>query len=68
MKKGPDNVRVNFASPIPVLIIYQTLVVAENGEVEFFEDIYAHDGKLEEELSQGISVPTAREGATGGGA
>jgi L,D-transpeptidase YcbB len=67
MQKGPDNVRVNFASPIPVLIIYQTLVIAENGEVEIFEDIYQHDAKLEVELSKGYPYQPRGKAATGGG-
>jgi L,D-transpeptidase YcbB len=58
MHKGPDNVKVNLPSPIPVLIVYDTVVVADNGDVQFFPDIYGHDATLEEELARGY--PYAR--------
>jgi L,D-transpeptidase YcbB len=50
MHKGKDNVRVNLAFPVPVLIVYDTAVVEENGEIHFFQDIYGHDAELKEEL------------------
>jgi murein L,D-transpeptidase YcbB/YkuD len=59
MHEGRDSLRVNLASPIPVLVVYQTAVVEENGEVRFFHDIYRHDATLEEELAKG------REGSSG---
>jgi L,D-transpeptidase YcbB len=55
MHKGRDNVRVNLASPVPVLIVYDTAVVEENGEVHFFQDIYGHDAELKEELAKGYA-------------
>ena len=57
MHEGRDNLRVNLASPIPVLVVYQTAVVEENGEVHFFHDIYLHDATLEEELAKGRPYP-----------
>ncbi|HTZ58874.1 MAG TPA: L,D-transpeptidase family protein [Acidobacteriaceae bacterium] len=60
MHKGPDNVRVNLPSPVPVFIVYDTVAVADNGDVQFFPDIYGHDGVLEEELEKGY--PYARRG------
>jgi murein L,D-transpeptidase YcbB/YkuD len=57
MHDGPNNVQVNLASPIPVLIAYQTAVVEENGEIHFFHDIYGHDATLEEELAKGYPYP-----------
>jgi L,D-transpeptidase YcbB len=53
MHKGRNNVRVNLASPVPVLVVYDTAVVAENGDIHFLEDIYEHDGKLEVQLAKG---------------
>jgi murein L,D-transpeptidase YcbB/YkuD len=44
-------VRVDLDQPIPVLIVYGTAVVAENGEVFFLDDIYGLDAKLEKTLS-----------------
>jgi L,D-transpeptidase YcbB len=65
MHKGRNNVRVNLASPVPVLIVYDTAVVQENGDIHFLEDIYQHDGKLEVELAEGYPYAkgTARAGS-----
>jgi L,D-transpeptidase YcbB len=62
MHKGPNNVRVNLPSPVPVFIVYDTATVAENGDVQFFPDIYGHDPALEEELAKGYPY-AARPGA-----
>ncbi len=43
MQSGPDNQQVNLTPPVPVVIIYLTAVVEEDGEVYFFDDIYGHD-------------------------
>jgi L,D-transpeptidase YcbB len=50
---GVDSRRVNLDKPIPVLIVYGTAVVREDGEVFFFDDIYGHDAALEELLDHG---------------
>ena len=55
---GETTVRVALLKPIPVLIVYGTAVVMEDGQVHFFEDIYGHDAALERALaldSRGIS-------------
>ena len=57
MHQGRDNVRVNLASPIPVMIVYITAVAEENGDVHFFHDIYLHDAWLEEQLAKGYPYP-----------
>lgn len=57
MREGRNNLQVNLASPIPVLIIYQTALVAENGDVHFLDDIYWHDKTLERELAKGYPHP-----------
>jgi murein L,D-transpeptidase YcbB/YkuD len=38
--------RVNLTAAIPVLIVYSSAVVEEDGEVFFLEDIYGHDKSL----------------------
>jgi murein L,D-transpeptidase YcbB/YkuD len=40
--------QVNLAQTIPVLIIYTSAVVEEDGQVYFLEDIYGHDKSLAE--------------------
>jgi murein L,D-transpeptidase YcbB/YkuD len=44
-------IRVALSKPIPVLIVYGTAVVMEDGEVRFFDDIYGHDAALERALT-----------------
>jgi murein L,D-transpeptidase YcbB/YkuD len=39
--------RVNLAAPIRVMILYGTALATEAGSIEFFDDIYGHDRKLE---------------------
>jgi murein L,D-transpeptidase YcbB/YkuD len=57
MESGPDNQRVTLAVPVPVLILYDTAVVEEDGSVHFFEDIYGYDHVLEAKLAQGRPYP-----------
>ncbi len=58
MKTGADNVQVNLAKPIPVLILYSTAVVEPDGEVRFFDDIYGHDKSLAKVLANGPPYPS----------
>ena len=51
MNGSKDDVRVNLAHPIPVLIIYGTAAVDEEGRTHFFEDIYGYDVVLEKALA-----------------
>ena len=53
MQGSKDNVQVNLTKPIPVLIIYGTAVVEEDGTPRFFDDLYGHDAALEKLLGQG---------------
>jgi murein L,D-transpeptidase YcbB/YkuD len=43
--------------PVPVVIIYLTAVVEEDGEVYFFDDIYGHDRSLNAVLAKGPPYP-----------
>jgi L,D-transpeptidase YcbB len=52
------TLRVDLQQPVPVLIVYGTAVVMENGEVDFFRDIYGQDASLEQALSS--AAPTLR--------
>lgn len=53
MNSGPNNQQVKLTSPVPVVIVYVTAVVEENGEVYFFDDIYGHDRLLNARLAKG---------------
>ncbi|WP_084080278.1 L,D-transpeptidase family protein [Edaphobacter aggregans] len=57
MDSGPDNRTVNLNTTVPVLILYVTAVVDEDGSVHFFDDIYGHDRKLEAVLAKGPPYP-----------
>jgi len=50
---GEKSVQVNLSSPIPVLILYGTARVDEDGLVDFYDDIYGHDAKLAQALTKG---------------
>jgi murein L,D-transpeptidase YcbB/YkuD len=54
---GDQTVQVNLDQPIPVLILYGTAAVEPNGEVQFFEDIYAYDAALIKALTSGYPYP-----------
>src|SRR5439155_1380926 len=44
--QGTESISVKLTSPIPVMTIYVSAVVAENGEVRFFEDLYGKDAAV----------------------
>jgi murein L,D-transpeptidase YcbB/YkuD len=55
---GSPNQQVNLAHPIPVLIVYGTVIVNEDGLVHFYDDIYGHDAALEKVLAKGYPHPS----------
>jgi murein L,D-transpeptidase YcbB/YkuD len=55
---GTPNQQVNLAHPIPVLIVYGTVIVNEDGIVHFYDDIYGHDAALEKALAKGYPYPS----------
>jgi L,D-transpeptidase YcbB len=50
MNGDKDNLQVNLATRIPVLIVYGTAVVNEENQILFFDDIYGYDAELEKAL------------------
>jgi murein L,D-transpeptidase YcbB/YkuD len=55
---GDTTQQVNLAHPIPVLIVYATVIVTEDGLVHFYDDIYGHDAALEKVLEKGYPYPS----------
>jgi murein L,D-transpeptidase YcbB/YkuD len=53
MNSGSDNQQVKLTSPVPVVIVYVTAIVEENGEVYFFDDVYGHDRSMNAALAKG---------------
>jgi murein L,D-transpeptidase YcbB/YkuD len=54
---GTAPQQVNLTHPIPVLIVYATVVVLEDELVHFYDDIYRHDSALEQVLAKGYPYP-----------
>jgi murein L,D-transpeptidase YcbB/YkuD len=52
-----SNQQVNLPRPIPVLIVYGTVIVPEDGLVHFYDDIYGHDKELDQVLQKGYPYP-----------
>jgi murein L,D-transpeptidase YcbB/YkuD len=55
---GTTQQQVNLTKPIPVLILYATVIVTEDGVVHFYDDIYEHDATLEKVLEKGYPYPS----------
>ena len=55
---GDKTQQVNLAHPIPVLIVYATVIVTEDEIVHFYDDIYGHDAALEKVLDKGYPYPS----------
>jgi len=49
--------RVDLAHPIPVAILYATVIVPDDGSVGFYDDIYGHDSALQRALAKGYPYP-----------
>jgi L,D-transpeptidase YcbB len=58
MNGTQDNVTVNLQKPIPVLILYGTVLVDEKNNVYFFDDVYGYDKQLDEALKKGYPYPS----------
>jgi L,D-transpeptidase YcbB len=56
---GSQTQQVNLVHPIPVLIVYATVIVSEDGAVHFYDDLYGHDADLEKTLEKGYPYPAS---------
>jgi len=54
---GKDPSQANLTKPIPIVILYSTAAVTQEGLVQFFDDIYGHDETLENALAAGYPYP-----------
>jgi murein L,D-transpeptidase YcbB/YkuD len=54
---GEETAEVKLKNPIPVLIVYGTAIAMENGEVQFYDDIYGYDAELERALMKSYIHP-----------
>jgi murein L,D-transpeptidase YcbB/YkuD len=53
MNGEKNNIQVNLATRIPVLIVYGTATVNEENQIRFFDDIYGYDAELDKALAAG---------------
>jgi murein L,D-transpeptidase YcbB/YkuD len=53
MNGQKNNIQVNLATRIPVLIVYGTATVNEENQIRFFDDIYGYDAELDKALAAG---------------
>jgi len=60
MSNGADNHQVNLKTPLPIAIFYITANVDEDGNTQFFDDIYGYDKQLEEVLAKGMPYPATQ--------
>jgi murein L,D-transpeptidase YcbB/YkuD len=61
---GARTFDVVLKTPIPVMIVYATAVVLQNGEARFFDDLYGFDAQLEALAANGY--PSSRWNPTSG--
>ncbi len=54
---GTEPVTVKLSRPIPVFIMYATVMALQSGEIRFYPDIYRHDEKLDRLLRRGYPYP-----------
>jgi murein L,D-transpeptidase YcbB/YkuD len=57
MRSGRNNRHVDLDSPVPVYLLYSTVIIGRSGEVRFFDDIYGHDAELKKVLAKGPPYP-----------
>ena len=61
---GAKTLEVDLKTPIPVLIVYATAIVMEDGETRFFDDLYGFDAQLDALAAKGY--PCSRWNPTSG--
>ncbi len=54
---GEASFELKLAHPIPVLIVYGTAIVLQDGIVRFYDDLYGQDAELERALQQHYQYP-----------
>jgi murein L,D-transpeptidase YcbB/YkuD len=59
MNGTENNVTVVLEKPIPVLILYGTVIVDEKNNVFFFDDVYGYDKELDAALKKGYPYPSS---------
>ena len=61
MNSGPDNRTVSLKTPLPIVIFYLTARVDDDGQVNFFDDIYGYDASMQKVFAKGPPYPIKPE-------
>ncbi len=61
MNNGPDNKTVSLKTQLPIVIFYLTAHVDEDGQVDFFDDIYGYDADMQQVFAKGPPYPVKPE-------
>ena len=61
MNDGPENHTVALKRSLPIVIFYLTANVADDGSVDFFNDLYGYDKELEVVLAKGRPYPSQQQ-------
>jgi murein L,D-transpeptidase YcbB/YkuD len=64
MLSGPDSHTVSLKQPIPIVIFYVSANIGDDGQVQFFPDLYDYDKQLEQVLAKGRPYPTQQQAVT----
>jgi len=64
MLSGPDSHTISLKQPIPIVIFYMSANIGDDGQVQFFPDLYGYDKQLEQVLSKGRPYPTQQQAVT----
>jgi L,D-transpeptidase YcbB len=57
MNSGPDNRTVSLKTPLPIVIFYLTARVDQDGQTDFFDDIYGYDASMQKVFAKGPPYP-----------
>ncbi|MEI9981590.1 MAG: L,D-transpeptidase family protein [Edaphobacter sp.] len=57
MNDGPNNRTVSLKNPLPIVIFYLTARVDQDGQVDFFDDIYGYDASMQKVFAKGPPYP-----------
>ncbi len=57
MNGGADNHTVSLKTPLPIVIFYLTARVDEDGQTDFFDDIYGYDASMQKVFAKGPPYP-----------
>jgi L,D-transpeptidase YcbB len=74
LQKGPEAIdraiavgythRQSLPTPVPIFLVYQTVVVEPDGSVQFRPDFYGRDEKIWQHLTRPVHRPVAHGGAS----